>query len=123
MYSLTIAFGPVGMSWRLLYNSEETARAAYAGLGKDGSDKVLLIDDFGQCACIALNGIHGVMLEDLQKSMLAQIELALHQTRTQIKGEETAASDQVIKNARFRQGSPAIVSAMGGIPHNGRFNG
>lgn len=121
MFSLTIAFGPAGGAWRLLYQDETKAKQAFDLVTGD-AQTVTLVDEFGQHAFVKLFTVHAAMLENMKLSQLANIELALHQARTQAKGEEMAQSDQVLKSASFRRGSPAIVNPMGGmIPGNGRF--
>ena len=116
MYALTISFGPVGTIWTLLYKEEESAAAAKAQLYSTFDD---VTDDFGQRITINRETVHGVMVEDMAQSSLAHIERALHQARTQAKGQEMAETDVMLKSARLRQGGPGIINPMGMQP-NGR---
>lgn len=125
MFSLTIALGSI--TWRLMFVKEDTAVNAYHRLVGETTDidPISIEDDFGQTLCARRMSISGFMLEDLDKSALAAIEMGLHQTRTQIKGQQMADADQVIKQARARQNMGVLAPGMGspmmgGFPMNGR---
>lgn len=123
MFSLSIALGSI--TWQLLYNKEEDANKAYDELAV--CDTIVLIDDFGQRFRAERTDVHGCLLEDMDKSALARIELGLHNMRMQIKGGQMADNDPAIKEARRRQ-SMGVISPMGpgaGIPSfgpNGRMS-
>jgi hypothetical protein len=117
MFLLTINFGPADASWALLFKDEEKARGIYDNLMQTSTDHVYLSDDFGQDATIALDSIHGLMLEDLEKSKLAQIERGLHQARVQAKAQQMAGSDPLLKAMAMTRG-PAMIDPMG----NGRLS-
>src|SRR5437879_2532407 len=115
MHSLTICFGPTGTVWNLLFKEEAKAKEAYAAIGK--SD---VTDDFGQTIGTSLNAIHGILLEDLDVSQVAQVERGLHQARGQAKAQTRAMEDPIIKESlRRQQMGPAVMSPVPG----GRFNG
>ena len=121
MFSLTISFGPGPTMWTLMWRDKEKAEAAWnaLALAKAGGTTVLTIaDEFGQEAAIETEAIVGVMLEDMDQSKLAHIERALHQARTQAKGQEMAAADTTLRAAAARHaGGPSILTP--GIPGNG----
>lgn len=127
MFSLTISFGPGPTMWTLMWRDKEKADAAYDNYAHgvpvniENDSLVLdLTDDFGQRARIHRADIHGVMLEDMDQSKLAHIERALHQARTQAKGQEMASADSTLRAAAARQaGGPSILTP--GIPGNGMF--
>lgn len=109
MFALTISFGPQGTMWRLLYKTEETAQRAYAVTERVPNP--YLEDDFGQK--LHVHGqVHGIMLEDMEQSKLANIEMALHNARTQAGAQTRAANDPILKSAQMTRG-PAMLSPMG----------
>jgi len=107
-----------------MFKTEESARNALAAANTDSST-VTWLDDFGQEATIDRNQIHGSMLEELDKSKLARIEMELHAVRTKLKANEIADADPMIRQARARQqgGGMPMLQPMGAIPglQNGRF--
>lgn len=124
MHSLTICFGPTGTIWTLLYKTEEKAGQCYGAyteakvLGKDGGP-LIGSDDFGQAFSLDITQIHGVLLEDMDLSQMAQVERGLHQARAQAKAQTRAMADPVIKESlRAQQQGPAVMSPMPG----GRFS-
>lgn len=110
MFCLNIALGNV--SWRLLFKEEARATLAYELLDRGISPKILLDDDFGQHFGGKLESIHGFMLEDLDKTKLANVEMALHQERTKVMATKLAQSDPGLR-ADMGRPSPAIISPMG----------
>lgn len=123
MFALTIAFGP--HSCRLLYKEEQHATAAFTSITQPVDKtqhfhaelRMTLNDDFGQKACFRLDAITGVMLENLDESKIANIEMGLHQKRTQMSFQQRAEADPTIRAARM-SGSPPIITPMG----NGRMS-
>lgn len=120
MHSLTIVFGPTGTSWRLLFKERGTATIAaercQTALGnnslamKPADSAVELEDDFGQIASIPAAGIHGIMLEDLDQSKQAGIELGLHQARAQADMQNAAKADpKIMAHARAQNQGPGIL--------------
>lgn len=112
MFSLTISFGPASLAWTLMFNDEESARAAHLAVTVPEGEYFSIRDDFGQTADLKRASVHGVMLEDMEKSKLAHIERALHQARLQAKAQEMAENDSQLRAARARSG-PAIIDPMG----------
>ena len=111
MFCINVALGAT--SWRLLYRDEENAKHAL-GIYHDTKhlSEIRLEDDFGQKLTAPSSAIHGVMFEDLDKTKLAHIEMALHQARTQNAAQAAAQADPTLRNARQNMG-PAIISPMG----------
>lgn len=118
MFSLTIAFGETPAMWRLLFKTEEAARAAYSQLTYDPNTRrpsINAIDDFGQSCCA--NEIIGCMLEDLNQSKIANVEMMLHNARTQAQAQIQARSEPALRQAGG--GGPGVfVPNMG----NGRLS-
>jgi len=120
MHSLTICFGPTGTIWTLLFKEEERAKSVFALLvGADGG-ALATVDDFGQQILIRPEEVRGMLLEDMDLSLMAQVERGLHQARAQGKAQERAMADPVIaQSLRRQQMGPAVMSPVPG----GRFNG
>ena len=123
MYAISISFGPVGTTWRLLFEKEEKAVQQYelVTLHNDKThsfhpnDTVVLEDDYGQKVFFKHAGVHAVILENLDKSKLASVEMALHNARTQASAQQRAGADPTLRAATMTQ--PAVISPMG----NGRW--
>ncbi len=113
MFSLTISFGNPMTMWTLMFRAEETANAASAIMhGED--PKISINDDFGQTINIERKQIHGWISENMDLSMLAHVQRALHQARMQAKGAEAAETDPVLRAARYRQGPAVLAPGMNG---------
>ena len=98
MFSLNISLG--NLSWRLLYKNKETAEAAIEDYGRAQHNYGAGIthhwihsDDFGQTINLDLRCNPSSMLEDLDKTKLAHIELMLHAERTKVLFTKMAQSD------------------------------
>ncbi len=118
MFSLTVVFGTPATPLTLLYHTEDAAKAAYHGAGT--GDLIAFKDDFGQVASIVRNSLHGVVLEDLDKSAMVKIEMGLHNMRTQIKANTMGRADPAIAaHMRASQQGPSMITP-GGL--NGRFS-
>ena len=116
MFCLNVALG--NTSWRLLFRDVEKAKAAFGNLTPHHTDGTVLSveDDFGQTLTTVVSSIHGLMLEDLDQTKMAHVEMALHQARTQSLATKMAQTDQTLKADSMARG-PAIIAPMGG---NGR---
>lgn len=123
MHSLTICFGPTGTVWVALFKDAEKAQSVHdsvGGTGAPGSALLSLTDDFGQQLSIRADQIHGMLLDDMDQSLMAQVERGLHQARAQAKAQDRAMADPAIKESlRRQQMGPAVMSPVPG----GRFNG
>lgn len=118
MFSLSIAIG--AMSWRMLYQDEEKAKAAYTALKDTTVPLVEISDEYGQVGTFktAMNGLPAVMLEDMEKSKMAEIDLALHRQKLQMLAQKMAAADPAIRAANMSAGLQPL-SPMG----NGQYRG
>lgn len=108
MFSLSIMLG--SGQWRLMFKTEETARACATAI-ENPSRGTQIVDDFGQEISIVAASYHGMMLEDMDKSQAAAIELALHNARMNKKATTMAQSDPALKQSMI--GQPGIVAPMG----------
>lgn len=124
MHSITIVFGPTATSWRLLFKSKDAAdRAVTSAQSVMGADKAelgpptyffILVDDFGQTAVLDIRTLHGFMLEDLDQTKLAAIEMTVHNGRAQADAEQAMRADpKIMASASRRQGGPPILAPMG----------
>jgi hypothetical protein len=116
MFSLTIAFGETPAMWRLLFKTQESASAIYdkflqtPGPGFDTG--VPFTDDFGQSCYIKPDSITGIMLEDLDLSKQAGVEMMLHNARTQAQAQAQARQEPALRSAG--QGPSVFVPGMNG---------
>jgi hypothetical protein len=111
MYSLTIAFGDTPAMWRLLFKTEEAAHTAWTKAADPENKGFNVTDDFGQ-TCSVKNRV-GLMLEDLDQSKLAGVEMMLHNARTQAQAQVQARSEPALRNAA-QQGPSVFVPGMNG---------
>lgn len=108
MYSLTIHFGPNAMVWSFLFKDKERAEQNFELLLDGDTDSSIgFTDDFGQRGFFKIEGIHGVMLEDMEAVMEARIYRSLENARGEIKAKQRAMSDPVIRTA---QQGPGVIA-------------
>jgi len=113
MYSLSIAIGM--MSWRMLYQDEEKAKAAYIALKDTTVPTIEITDDYGQTGTFKPMACPALMLEDMDKSKLAHIEQGLHRARTQANAQSRAQSDPVLAQ-RLLSSDPEVLPEGGAPP-------
>ena len=112
MFIINVALG--NTSWRLLFKDEEKATHIYKRLTETSSGCPLAVsDDFGQTLYANPSSIHGFMLEDMDKTKMAHVEMALHQARTQSLATKMAQSDPALKAQSSM--SPNVISPMNGF--------
>jgi hypothetical protein len=102
MFSLTIAFGETPTMWRLLFKTEEVANSAVNALSTAAGNNMsasVIIDDFGQRCTILAIGLKGWILEDLDQSRLAGVEMMLHNARTQAQAQVQARQEPALRSA------------------------
>lgn len=108
MFCITVAVG--NLSWRLLFKVEAEAEQAFTSLDiACASQKIIKMpDDFGHTF---VGTPTALLLEDLEKTKLAHVELALHQARTNAMATKQAQNDPSLHAGRGP--SPAIISPQG----------
>ncbi len=110
MHTLSIHFGPSQLVWMLCFKEAPAAMAARQKvvdfmsrqhLTQQIADNLLLTvtDDYGQHADLVAGTIHGMLLEDADYSQEAMIQRHIHNQRTQIKAQQRASNDPVLKAA------------------------
>jgi hypothetical protein len=99
MFSLTIAFGETPAMWRLLFKTEEAAQKSYLALRNNQNTDIGLLDDFGQRCFVKPASLIAIMLEDLDQSRLAGVEMMLHNARTQAQAQTQARSEPALRSA------------------------
>jgi len=110
MFIINVALG--NTSWRLLFKEEEKARSAFSFISSEPYDThVKIEDDFGQTFAGNISGIYGVMFEDMDKTKMAHVEMALHQARTQGLATKMAQHDPALKAQSGM--SPSVLNPMG----------
>jgi len=108
MFIINVALG--NTSWRLLFKDEQGALNALA-LFNEEDQIVKVSDDFGQSLETKMSRVHGVMLEDMDKTKMAHVEMALHQARTQGLATKMAQHDPALKAQSTM--SPNVLNPMG----------
>ena len=120
MFQLTIQTG--NQAWTFLFKDKakaEAARDAARSLSEVhshsmsaalGGRSCKVTDDFGRDG--EFSAVTAVVYEDLDQSMFANIAMSIHQAHVQIKANDMARNDPILK-ARAAMGGPAIVSPMG----------
>jgi hypothetical protein len=106
MFTVVLLVG--AQSFRLMYHSEEKARQA-ANMSSWTDVLVYIEDDFGQEFSGRRNSISGCVFEDLEKSKLAHVELALHQQRMQFLAQKMASADPGLRTMAAMNG-PGVIT-------------
>lgn len=112
MHSLSIAIGM--MSWRMLYEDEDRAKVAYALLKDKTVPDIEITDDYGQVGTFKPMACPAVMLEDMEKSKMAEIAIALHRQKVQMLAQKMAEADPAIRAARQMQSVLPTISPVPG---------
>jgi hypothetical protein len=110
MHSITVIFGPASL--RFLFKTKEKAEAHKNFRTDHPTQDLIIDDDFGQHAEIKALSIHGIIIEDMDHSKLAGVEIMLHNTRIQALAQHRAQSDSQLRTA---QQGPRVLSPMGGM--------
>lgn len=105
MHSLTIVFGPNGTTLQFLFKERASAEKMLLA-SKSPNDVVIIEDDFDQHAEIRSMSISGVILESLASSGDAVIERSIQNHKTQVKGQNKAANDPMLKFSMANGGAP-----------------
>lgn len=112
MFIVNVALG--NTSWRLLFKDEAKALGEFnlicAQLHE--ASPIKMQDEFGQTFFGNTSAIHGVMFEDMDKTKMAHVEMALHQARTQGLATKMAQHDPALK-AQSNMGGPSVLNPMG----------
>lgn len=143
MHMITVSFG--SNSCPLLFKTAEAAEFAWAKLTQIpimnpppsadasmeawrgmvrptavgiGSIPIDVSDDFGRHVII-VNNFNGAIMEDMAVAQEGQIEIGLHQARTQVKAQQRGSQDPVLRAAQMQQQSPAMIHP--GLNGNGRM--
>ena len=107
MHSITVIVGPASL--RFLFRTKEKAES-FKNFKTDHPTQDLHIDDdFGQHGEFKALSIHGVLIEDMDQSKLAAVELMLHNARIQNSAQQRAQSDQGLV-----RGGPRVLSPIPG---------
>lgn len=112
MFALNIALG--NTAWRLLFKTEETARVAFAKLEEHSAEEARIEDEFGQTVIVQAGSLHGLLFEDMNKTKMAHVEIALHNARTQALATKTAQADPGLRASSMMNG-PSMIDPMGAI--------
>ena len=107
MFAVNIALG--NTVWRLLFKEEEKASDVFTALGNMETFPHAITDDYGQTIAIPFIEIKGRLLEDLDKTKMANVELFLHQQRVQTMAQKAAQSDPGLKASALMNG-PSVLA-------------
>ena len=109
VHRMTVIFGPTSIGF--LFKSKEKAES-FKNFKTDHPTQDLHIDDdFGSHAEIKALSIHGIIIEDLDVSKLANVELMLHNARVQASAQHRAQSDTALNVSRR---GPAVMTPFNG---------
>ncbi len=119
MHCLSIVFNAGSpVMWKLLFREQERANTVVARFTEaPASGAIYLSDDFGQQVVVNRESLAGWMLEDLDQSKLAHIEMSLHEAKTRAMANKMAQADPGLRTSQMMQGMPQF-SPMG---PNGRM--
>lgn len=109
MHRVTVVFGPTALGF--MFKTKEKAEAHKNFKTDHPTQDLIIDDDFGQHAEIKAMSIHGIIIEDMDHAKLAQVELQLHQWRTQAAAQQRGQSDPQLRAA---QRGPAVHTPFPG---------
>ena len=114
MFALNIALG--NNSWRLLFRDGEEATSIFEKISKrPAQGSITIEDDYGQTFFTRdPKSIH-ILFEDMDKTKLAQVEMALHNARTQALATKTAQADPGLRAAAAMQGPRMLDPSLNGF--------
>ena len=110
MHSITVVFGPASL--RFLFKTKEKAEAHKNFRTDHPTQDMIIDDDFGSHAEIKAMSIHGIIIEDLDVSKLASVEIMVHEARSRASAQHRAQSDPALRTA---QQGPRVLSPMPGM--------
>ena len=127
MFTITVVFGNVSAA--LMYRDRDVAQRSWSALTKNipidrypaitSSEELTISDEFGRSIYLPTGMLYGAILEDMNSSTEATIEISMHNARTQVKAQKRASSDPELRAAQMGHG-PSVLTPMGGM--NGRFS-
>jgi hypothetical protein len=110
VHRMTVVFGPTSLGF--LFKTKEKADAHRNFRTDHPTQDLIIDDDFGSHAEIKAMSIHGIIIEDLDVSKLANVEMMLHEARSRSSAQHRAQSDPALR--AVRQG-PSVLTPMGGM--------
>lgn len=108
MFNLTIVFGPNSHAIQFLFKERNRAESALEATKID-AQYVTVDDDFDQHGEFKAADIHARLIDSLSGSGDAMIERTLQNSKTQIKAQNRAGNDPLLKMA---------MNGLGGAPLN-----
>lgn len=105
MHALNIALG--NLCWQFLFREKEKAMTYFDQIRHSPMQTLSITDDFGQQAVIAPP--FNAMLENLDESKMAHVEMALHRHRIQLQAQKQAQTDPMIRSAQLNGGPRVMV--------------
>lgn len=114
MFSLAVNFGPTGVAWSFLFTKEENLEAAVLALNSSADGYVVVEDDFGSKATVAINQIHGWLIEKMELTKGAIVFRNMHMKRIEAEFSSQFQNDPAL--ARLRGEGSAILQPAFGRP-------
>lgn len=114
MHSITVLVGPASL--RFMFKSKERTDALRNFRTDHPTQDLIIDDDFGQHAELKAMSIHGIIIEDMDQSKLAGVELMLHNARTQASAQQRAQSDTQLRQTNRGPAVHTPFSGNGIIP-------
>jgi hypothetical protein len=106
MFAITVIVRTI--PFRFVYKEEAAALLAISALSTIALDFITLTDDFGQTLYCKREHLSGWIVEDLERSKLAAVEIMLHQQRTQNLAQKMAQSDPSLRHVTTS--SPGVLT-------------
>jgi hypothetical protein len=102
IWTVTFLFAENGQAWKLVYSSEERARAAYVrateqDVGQFPDDRIELADDFGLTITLDRRAAVATQLCHAQACLEGQSQVQLATMRAQVKFQKNCAVDPMLK--------------------------
>ena len=110
VHSVSVIVGPTSI--RFLFKTKEKAEALKNFKTDHPTQDLHIDDDFGSHAEIKALSIHGIIIEDLDVSKLAAVEIMLHDARIRTTAQHRAQSDTQLRAAAR---GPSVLTPMGGM--------
>lgn len=114
MFTLSVVFGNASVGF--MFKTQEAAENAAATLVGDPAmgvhvqKRIPIEDDFGQHGVFNAESIHGVIVEDMERTKVARSEQMVHQMKCQMLARKLSSADPALR----MMNSPAMIDPMGG---------
>lgn len=95
MFNVIVAL-PYGQ-WQFLFDNREATSNIFKLYADGCKERILISDSFGTEALVDFSAVSGILVEDMSKAQDASIERSLNQTKAQVKFQNKAKNDPLLK--------------------------